>query len=502
MARSVRLMAVSASMLALLSSFVYNIAITRKIPTAGLGLLSLLNASTGFSLLPTAVLSFVYPRITARDGGLNVRASLGVSSIFYLITTAMTIAYLATVWDKMGGYATPLLIISLLSEVTYYLQAVTNSVLMVKDRSRFVISSIMQSLVKFSAVPVIMVLGWSIDAVLWSTFFIVFIPTIYTFIYTLRFHVRIHNMRRYLREAINASWVPLMGYAINSFRSLDAMFIGLLGYAQLGIWYVIFILSKPLNFSRSLVSVTYGELLERDRVGIVYRDFLMVLLISTYIALTLSLFPGVFLNLVRPSLRGEFGLLVLPVLLMVVNSTLNNVNQFISNVMQGVDKRDLASEIIRAKSYVGSLVLRTHLAELSFTITYLTTMVPLILLFQHVGIAYYAVVGALVASLLANVTAILFRLNGLGQVRALLNGKQLVVDYVAPLIPTIIILVVIGHYWVIALMPNIYVTLLQIVEVSLVSLTIYLALSIIISRNIRELMKVMINRVLRNLIII
>jgi len=179
--------------LTLLSSFTYNIAITRKIPTVGLGLLSLLNASIAFSLLPTAILNFAYPRLVARDGGVNIRSVLGVSSIFYLVTMILTTAYLLGVWIKMGQYAFLVLVVALLSEVTYYLQSVTNSVLMVKDRGRFVISSIIQSIMKFVVIPAIMLFKWSVDAVLWSTFVIVFIPTLYSFIYTLRFNLNIHN---------------------------------------------------------------------------------------------------------------------------------------------------------------------------------------------------------------------------------------------------------------------------------------------------------------------
>ncbi|WP_243674905.1 hypothetical protein [Vulcanisaeta distributa] len=67
MTRNIRTMAVLASLLTLVSSFTYNIAITRKIPTSGLGLLSLLNATIAFSTLPTALISFAYPRLTARD---------------------------------------------------------------------------------------------------------------------------------------------------------------------------------------------------------------------------------------------------------------------------------------------------------------------------------------------------------------------------------------------------------------------------------------------------
>ena len=494
-------MAVLASLLALLSSFAYNIAITRKIPTAGLGLLSLLNASIVFSLLPTALLNFAYPRLTARDGGLNLRAALIVSSIFYAITTVLTIGYLISVWSKMGQYALLVLVIALMSEITYYVQSVTNSVLMVKDRSRFLITSIVQSIVKILVIPAIMLLGWSISAVLWSSFIIVFIPTLLAFIYTFRFHVNLHSASRYLREVVSASWVPLMGYAINSFRSLDAMFIGLLGYAQLGIWYVIFILSKPLGYGNTLVNVTYGELLERNKLSIIYRDFLIILFTSTYVAIALSVFPGVYINLVRPSMRNEINLLILPVVLMVANAVLGNVNQFISNVMQGIDKRDITSgSEIRPRVYLRSLILYTHLAELVFTAVYLSTMIPLILLFKSFSITYYAVVGALVSSLLANISALGFRFIKIGSVKGVLNGKGLIRDYALPSLISILVLIVIRRLMPITLYPSILSSLAQVFVISLLVLVIYLGVSMSISRNIRVIIMVLVRRFIKAII--
>ncbi|MFP3216925.1 MAG: hypothetical protein RXP99_06500 [Vulcanisaeta sp.] len=495
--RHVRLMTVMSSLLSLLSSFVYNIAITRKIPTVGLGLLSLLNASVAFSLLPTAILGFIYPRLVARDGGLNINAALGVSSIFYLMTMFMTIAYLMTVWAVMGRYAYLVLAVALLSEGTYYLQSVTNSILMVKDRGRFVISSILQSITKFTVIPVIMLFHWSVESILWSSFIIVFIPTLYAFIYALRFNLGIHGVRRYFREVINASWVPIMGYAMNSFRSLDAMFIGILGYAQLGVWYVIFILSKPLGYGASIVNITYGELLERGKVDVVYRDLLILLFISTYAALALSLFPGVFLNLVRPGLRSEFTSLALPVVLMAMSGVLGNVNQFISNVMQGVDKRDISNDYVRPGVYLGSLILYTHLAELAFTVVYLATMVPLILLFKYLGFTYYAIIGALVSSLLANITALLFRLNRLRNLKSILNGRGLLRDYLSPLAVSLAALFIIRHYWAIELAPSIYTSLIQVAEVSVIVLLIYVAASLLASSTMRRLMREIMSRILK-----
>ncbi|GAB6946997.1 hypothetical protein JCM16161A_11270 [Vulcanisaeta sp. JCM 16161] len=490
-------MAVLASLLALLSSFTYNIAITRKIPTAGLGLLSLLNATIAFSTLPTALINFAYPRLTARDNGLNIAAAINVSSIFYLITFALTIAYLVSVWSKMGPYAWLVLTIAVLSEITSYLQSITNSVLMVKDRGRFVVTSIIQSITKFIAIPVIMVLGWTIEVILWSTFFIVFIPSLYAFIYSLRYNVHVYDTHRYLKEVLSASWVPLMGYAINSFRSLDAMFIGIFGYAQLGIWYVIFILSKPFGYSGTFINVTYGELLERGKLSIIYRDFLILLLITTYVALALSFFPGIYINLVRPSLRGEINPLVLPVILLAVNSVLGNVNQFISNVMQGIDKRDIQdTREIRPGVYLRSLILHTHLAELVFTIVYLSTMIPLILLFKDLEFTYYAVTGALVSSLLANISALGFRLIKLGNLKSVLNGRALILDYAVPSLLSIAALMIIAHEMRFILYPSIIISLYQVVAVSLITLVIYFGIAMAVSGNVRSLMIILIRRII------
>ncbi len=492
-------MAITASLLSLVSGLVYNIAITRKIPTAGLGLLSLLNAALAFSLLPTALTGFVFPRVTARDGALNITAAIAVSLMLYLATAVLTVAYLASVWGKMGTYAWLVLSVALASEVVYYVQSITNSILMVKNRGAFITASITQSITKLLVIPVIMFLGWSIPAVLWSSVFITVVPTVYALVRSLGFHARLRGAVAYLRDLVNASWVPLMGYAINSFRSLDAMFIGLLGYGQLGIWYVLFILSKPFSFSSTLVSVTYGELLERDRWGIVYRDLLLVLVTSTYTAITLTVFAPVFLNLVRPSMEGSFNLLITPVALAMVSNVMGNANQFLSNVMQGIDKRDILEESIRARSYLGSLVLYAHLAELVFTVVYLTTMVPLILVLRGLSIPYYAINGALISSLMANTAAIAFRLNRLGSSRSLFKGRDLVIDYVAPTGIALAVLLSVSRLLSIHLIPSIWVSLVQVVEVSLMSAVVYIA-ALAVSRNNRGLIKYVLRRVIEGLI--
>ncbi|WP_243674907.1 hypothetical protein [Vulcanisaeta distributa] len=200
--------------------------------------------------------------------------------------------------------------------------------------------------------------------------------------------------------------------------------------------------------------------------------------------MALSFFPpGIYINLVRPSLRSEINLLVLPVILLAVNSVLGNVNQFISNVMQGVDKRDIQdNREIRPSVYLRSLILHTHLAELIFTIVYLSTMIPSILLFKGLGgFTYYAVIGALVSSLLANTAALGFRFVKLGSLKSVLNGGALILDYAIPSLVSIIILTLIAHAVRFTLYPSIIISLMQAVIASLMALIIYFGIATAVS---------------------
>jgi sensor histidine kinase YesM len=101
-----------------------------------------------------------------------------------------------------------------------------------------------------------------------------------------------------------------------------------------------------------------------------------------------------------------------------------------------------------------------------------------------------------VSSLLANVTALLFRLNRLGHLRTIFGGSNLLRDYLAPLIVSLALLLVVRHYWVIKLMPSIYISLVQVVEVSITVLLVYTAVSILISGTMRRLIREMMGRVL------
>ncbi|CCC80817.1 hypothetical protein [Thermoproteus tenax] len=487
MARHVRLMGLLTSMATLAVSLLYNIAITRKLHIEELGLLTLLNASTAFSLLPNAVLSFALPRIAARDGGLNVRAALASSTAFFAGSAALTIVYLAATWGKMGVYAPLVLSVALATELVTYLSSVAASILMVRDRGRFVFSNLLQAVSKLVAIGAISLLRWSIEAVLWSSVAITAVPALYGFFYSLRYQAP-GSLRRYLREIANASWVPLMGFAVNSFRALDATIMGLLGALnQLGLWYLFFILSKPYSFSTLLSNITYGELLS-GRKGGLYKDFLMVLALSTSLSLSYVFFEPVFINFLRPGEPQYAAPLLAPLAIWAAANVLGNVNMFISNVMQGVDKRDIQGGEIRARAYLGSLVFYTHAAELVFTAVYLGSIVPLVELAKMLGAEYYAIAGVVAASLLANIAALAFRALSSGRsALGFITLGSLVQDYAVPLALSLLALYFVSSALRLPLVPSALFSLGEIILAVIVASGVYIGASLALSKTFREL---------------
>lgn len=479
-------MSLGTALISLAAGLIYNIAITRKLPSAGLGLLTLLTASTAFSLLPNAVLSFALPRIAARDSGLNLRAALGVSSLFFAGSAALTAGYLALTWDKMGPDAPLVLAAALATELVNYVLGAASSVLLVKDRGRFVFSSLAQAAAKIAAIPVIEAFKWSVAAVLWSSVAVTAVPAAYSLSRAARYAAP-GSFLKYLREVANAAWVPLMGYAVNSFRALDATVIGIFGaLEEVGLWYVLFMLSKPYVFSGLLSNITYGELLERGRSG-VYRDLLMVLYTATAISLSYIFFEPLFVNFLRPRDPQYAAPLLAPIALWAAGNVLGALNQFLGNIMQGVDKRDIAAGEIKARAYLGSLVLYAHLAELVFTAIYLASMVPLIYLFRRAGVELYAIMGVVASSFLANAAAFAFRFTKAGGRVWPLIGGPLARDYLAPTLAASAALYAASSVVRFPLVPSVYVSLAEVAAAVVLTAGIYLAASLAISRTSREL---------------
>ncbi|MGC8973514.1 MAG: hypothetical protein ACP5KY_04830 [Thermoproteus sp.] len=482
MARHVRLLGISTSLLTLAVGLLYNIAITRKLPINDLGLVTLLNASTAFSLLPNAILGFALPRIAARDGGLDIRSALGTSTLFFTASAGLTAAYLAAVWEEMGPYGPLVAFAALAAEASAYISSVASSILMVKDRGRFVVSNLLQAGVKLAAVGAIYAARWAA-------------PALYGLYYASRYYAP-GSLRRYLREVLNASWVPLMGYAMNSFRSLDAALIGVLGAMdQVGLWYVFFMLSKSYAFSTLLSGITYGELLEGRRGGL-YKDLLMVMSLSTIISLSYIFFEPYFVNYLRPGQTQYLAPLFAPLAVWSAANILGNLNYFLTNAMQGIDKRDIQSGEIRARAYLGSLVMYAHLAELAFTAVYLASIVPLVELFKRLGSAYYAIEGVVAASFLANAAALALRAAVLDRRSAkLFEWRALLRDYALPLAASSALLWAVSRALPLPLLPSAFLSLAEIILALLITGAVYVGISAALSSNFRQLLTAVVRNI-------
>lgn len=487
MARHLRLLGVLTSLATLATSFLYNLAITRKLPVEDLGLVTLLNASTAFSLLPNAVLGFALPRITARDGGLDLRAVLGATTALFAASAGLTLVYLAAVWGRLGGYGPLVASTALATELFTYISSVSSSVLMVKDRGRFLYSSLLQALTKLAVIGGIYAAKWSVAAVLWGSVIVTAAPALYGLYYASAYRAR-SSLRRYLREIAHASWVPLMGYALNSFRSLDAALIGVFGtLEQIGLWYVFFMLSKPYAFSSIISNVTYGELLEGRERGL-YKDLLMVMSLSTAISMTYIFFGPYYVNFLRPGQPQYIDQLFFSLVLWSIANVLGNLNYFLTNIMQGVDKRDIQAGEIRARSYIGSLVLYAHLAELVFTAVYLGSLIPLVELFKAAGAAYYAISGVVAASLSANAAALAFRLAVIDKRSKVVDWRLFLADYLPPLAASSALLYLISGLLRMPLSSSVLISLAEAAIAFLITAATYVGLSAALSRNFRDLL--------------
>jgi hypothetical protein len=473
-----RLVAIASSALSIFANLAYSVTITRKIPYAGLGLLAILNASIGFSTIPLVVLDFVYPRIAVRDSGLNVKNALLVNAMFFAVTAAMTAGYLASLWGNMGSYALPVLVIALLTEFSIYLPPIADAILMVRGAKKFLAFSFLQPAVKLAIIPFIMLAKWSIDAVLIATFVVVAAPPIATFLAASGRSIAGRSTREYLHDVLNASWVPAMGYGINTFRNLDTMVIGAFAYDQLGAWYIIRKIGTPFRITSNLPYVTYIELMNNAKKA-VYYDLLIILALDSYIALTMAFFYPVMLNLFRPGFVVGLPM----VLAMVAAASISDVNKFLDKVIHGVDKSDISVPRIRAKGYLRSLILKSHLAELAGTAAYLGSIVPLMMAFR--GMEYYAVMGALAASVLSLSIATALKVKALGPRRALFNAGALARDIMAPLAISAIALYFVRGLIAFPLTHSFWLSLIQAVEAALLTAAIFGVSTLIISYNIR-----------------
>lgn len=288
---------------------------------------------------------------------------------------------------ESGEYAYLLLTITLLTALTSYVQSVTGSVLLVKNRQAYVASSLVSSAAKLLVIPLIMLLDWSVYAVLWSTFLIVLSSASYSLAITIRFHKPSMDFKRLLKWSAGASWVSMMSSIADTISSLSTEVIGLLGsLIDLGgVWNVLRAIGRLFSMPNVIPSIMYGgELLERGgRLEVVYRDMLLSLFINTSIVLTVASFEPLIIDLLRPNDLDLIGPLYLPILFFLVSNTVSLVNTFTDNLISGVDKSDFKGEVGIGTYWGGTHIGFSKLLHLVRASLYIVLAIPIYFLIKH-----------------------------------------------------------------------------------------------------------------------
>lgn len=491
---SPRVLGFVSTLLSLLSGAVYNIAITRKLTLDYLGLLNIVNAAVAFSSLPVAIPSFTVTRSVAKDGSIDLINSFKLISVFYVISALMSMAYLVPLWSEAGGSAFLILVITLLTALMSYIQSITNAALLVKNRSAFIGSSIINSMAKLSVIPLIMALNWSIEAVLWSTFIIVLVSAVYALIKTVPLHRASMGFRAMFRWALSASWVSMMNSIADTISSLSTEVIGLLGtLIDLGVWNVLRAIGRLFTMPNVIPSIMYGELLERNRVEVAYRDMFLSLFINTAIVLTVAGFEPLIIDLLRPNDLNLIGPLFLPILLFLISNTVSLINTFTDSLISGVDRVDFKGEI-NPGTYWGSHIGFSKMLHLVRASIYIVLAIPIFYMIR--GLPFAIVMAFSISNIIGFSVSFTLRMIRIRRMRIDFPASHLLIDYVAPTLVSAAAIYLVTLYLRFKLVHDVYVTLAEIVIAFLVSTLVYLAITLLISKRSRDLFR-MIMRSLR-----
>ncbi|WP_243680102.1 hypothetical protein [Vulcanisaeta souniana] len=89
-----------------------------------------------------------------------------------------------------------------------------------------------------------------------------------------------------------------------------------------------------------------------------------------------------------------------------------------------------------------------------------------------------------------------FRFTKFGVFRTVFKGRDFLIDYVAPLIASIAILIPITRIIRFTLYSSVIISLVQALIVSVITLAVYAGISMLISRNVRIMITILIRRML------
>ncbi|MGC9087961.1 MAG: hypothetical protein ACP5IF_05025 [Conexivisphaera sp.] len=428
----VRALALLTSLTSLAASVLFSVAVTRKLPLIDVGFLNVFTAAVSLGMIPSAVVSFASPRLAAKYRS----AELGVLAASFLASSAgaaMSAAYLMGLSSKLAGqYFYLILMLSTLSAFTSSLSSASTGFLVTLDRPRMLYTTLITSVVKLASIYYIFASAWSLPSVLISSFAIYAAGLAYSLAAAAPYFSRSMGFRRPLKEFVSGAWVPLLGYASNNLRSLDTMFIAAIGgLLDNAIWQVIYMVGKLYGFVGNLINVSYGELLTREGGSRVYYDLLLVLFTTSAVSLAVVVFEPYVVEFLRPRDPYLIPELMIPVALWAVGNVLGSFSQYASAVMQGMDRVDMGDEI-SAKTYLGSMVLRAHNAELVMTAAYLALIYPMMEIARALSLQLYVIYGVVLAGIIASALSTAYRLTGMKNAAKVLGVRGLPRDYALP----------------------------------------------------------------------
>ena len=214
------------------------------------------------------------------------------------------------------------------------------------------------------------------------------------------------------------------------------------------------VMGSVYAFRGTLINITYGELLEvKSRVKSTYFEFLFLIFIVTDIAIFLIFFEPNVLEFLRPTDIYLIGELFVPVVLWSTMNVALTVSQYISTIMQGVDRVDMESEI-RLSTYCNSLVFFANIAEFISTVSYVALIVPMIFLAKFIHIQLYVIDGVIISSWISIILAIIIRAKKYPEIKEYIPVKSLLKDYAAPLLVVSAVLYVLKYPLMIVFAPT------------------------------------------------
>ncbi|MGC8568965.1 MAG: hypothetical protein ACP5LW_03050 [Nitrososphaeria archaeon] len=496
----VRALALAGSALSIGASFLFSIAVTRKLPLEYLGLLNVFSAAIAIGSLPIGISSFMSTRLVAKYRGIRSALVL-ISLVLGIIGVGISGGYLFGLRDWIpASYLSLIAIFTFLSLIASSISAVFSSGLTVFNRPRLVYGSFISSTVKMLAVVYIYVSGWTLYSVIVGTFFISLSTAVYYTVGGLYLLRERGSIRMTAKEVLSGAWVSLLGYASSNLRSLDSFFIATLGGVYYNaLWQVLGVVGSAYSFRGTLVSITYGELLEvRERIRRIYLDFLMVMTAVTDVTLFIIFFEPNIMAFLRPQNLYLIGVMYVPLTMWAIMNLFNTASMYISNVMQGFERVDIEREI-EARTYWKSLIFYAHFAEFLSTLFYVASIVPFMLAFRAAGDAMYVIEGAIAASWASVVLAIIIRVLRFPQLREQIRAGEVLKDLLAPALASALILLLIRIPIITYLPPvtSAYRGLAELVLIFMITTGIYYSVSLLLSGRIRLVARIVIKRILR-----